>query len=128
MGDQIGAPTLAREIAAGTLQVLESAGALTEKGGVYHLTAGGETSWHEFAKAIVQEANEAQRRPAWMNAPTGGRDLVVKRVTAITTAEYPTPARRPAFSVLSNNKIKNTFDLELPDWHEQLRSVFRAAD
>jgi len=126
VGDQTGAPTLAREIAAGTMRILESrGGALGEKRGTYHLTAGGETSWRGFATAIIDEAREAQWKPDWMTAVTGGREFLVKRVNAITTAEYPTPARRPAYSVLSNARVRETFGVSLPDWREQLRSVFR---
>lgn len=126
VGDQIGAPTLAREIAAGTMQVLENSRAFEEKGGVYHLTAGGETSWHGFALAIVDAACEIERKPDWMSAATGGRELSVKMVNAITTAEYPTPAQRPAFSVLSNDRLREAFGVLLPDWREQLHGVFRA--
>jgi dTDP-4-dehydrorhamnose reductase len=125
VSDQIGAPTLASQIAAGTMKVLLiGEQPLREKSGIYHLTAGGETNWHAFAVTIVLEARSFGEKPDWMRTVTGGRGLSVKRVNAITTAEYPTPARRPAYSALSNNKIKEAFGVELPDWREQLHSVF----
>ena len=61
--------------------------------GIYHLTAAGETTWYEFACAILEE--EATR----------GRPLITRRIIPITTAEYPTPASRPIFSVLSNSHL-----------------------
>jgi dTDP-4-dehydrorhamnose reductase len=125
VSDQIGAPTLASEIAGATVNILDIGGAaLTEKCGIYHLTASGQTSWHGFASAIVDEARAASKDLGWMAAATGGRALAVKRVTAISTGEYPTPARRPAYSVLSNARLRETFGVALPDWREQLRGVF----
>jgi dTDP-4-dehydrorhamnose reductase len=53
-----------------------------------------------------------------------GQPLITRRITAITTEKYPTPARRPAYSVLSNSHLKEIFDLELPDWKLQLASAF----
>ena len=130
VSDQLGAPTLAKEIAAGTLKILEgSIEEHEEKRGLFHLTAAGETSWHGFAEAIVEEAAAVRgKETKWMLAAIPGRDLRVKRVTAISSAEYPTPARRPAYSVLSNKKVGDTFAVRLPDWREQLRSIFRGND
>lgn len=127
--DQFGAPTWCREIAKGTVAVLER---LTQQGqgeiskfcGTYHITAAGQTSWFEFAEAILERASRTVRSVAWFAAATGGRPLVVRRVTPITTAQYVTPARRPAYSVLSNIRLKQELGLELPDWRAQLDSVF----
>jgi dTDP-4-dehydrorhamnose reductase len=126
--DQFGAPTWSREIAKGTARVLAQ---LSEQGshtvpsvsGTYHMTAAGKTSWFEFAEAILEETSRLPRGTPWFETATKGQALVTRRVTAITTAEYPTPARRPAFSVLSNSRLKEIFGLELPDWKLQLNSA-----
>ena len=106
VADQIGAPTPAAWIA-------DATSALILKGvntsGTWHLTTGGETSWHEFAEAIVDEAHL--------------RGLIGRkpRVVGITTADYPTPARRPAYSVLDTSRLERDFGILPPDWREGLR-------
>ena len=110
--DQVGCPTWSRMIAETTAlalkQVLRSpdANSLT---GVYHLAASGQTSWQGFAQAIIDLM------------PTEGKKCTL--VEPITTADYPLPAKRPAFSVLSCEKLQRTFGLRLPDWHESLKQV-----
>ena len=131
VNDQIGAPTWSREIASATAEVLQkffdrtgNVSAWAELGGTYHITAGGETSWFEFAKAILEEAKKQATSPAaWLAEATHGRPLLSRVVTPITTAEYPTPARRPAYSVLSNIHTVRTFGIELVDWRTQLHRV-----
>ena len=88
------------------------------------MTAGGETTWSDFAEAILEEAH---RPPAggWFAAATNHRPLIARRIDAITTAEYPTAARRPAYSVLSNVRLVRTFRVQLPDWRTQLAAVFK---
>lgn len=112
VSDQIGAPTWSRMIAEATAQVLSQLKAdrsrLDEVGGLYHLTAAGETSWHGFAQAIL----ELSRADC--------------RLLPITTAEYPTPARRPARSVLDHSKLRETFGLALPDWADSLRQCLES--
>jgi len=132
--DQIGAPTWSREIAAGTLRILAhlaerglTPDSFSEVSGTYHMTAAGETSWHGFAEAILKERSHASPNAAWIAAATGGLPQVTKRVIPIPTAEYPTPARRPAYSVLSNARLQQTFSLQLPGWRQQLHAVFQAA-
>lgn len=125
VNDQIGAPTWSREIASATAGVLQRifdrTGNWTELSGTYHMTAGGETSWFEFAKAILEEAKkQATSPPPWFAAATHGKPLLSREVTPITTAEYPTPARRPEYSVLSNTHCARTFGIELADWRTQL--------
>ncbi|MCK5623860.1 MAG: dTDP-4-dehydrorhamnose reductase, partial [Alphaproteobacteria bacterium] len=94
VADQTGAPTWARGIAGATALILARCGApaetgiLAEKGGLYHLTASGETTWHGFADAIVE----------WLRAT--GQPVRCKQVHPIPTSDYPTPARRPANSLL----------------------------
>jgi dTDP-4-dehydrorhamnose reductase len=132
VNDQIGAPTWSREIASATAEVLEklfdrtgNASAWAESSGTYHMTAGGETSWFEFAKAILEEAKKQATSPApWLAEATHRKPLLSRVVTPITTAEYPTPARRPAYSVLSNTHIARTFGIELADWRTQLHRAW----
>lgn len=113
--DQHGSPTWARAIAEATALIVarcraaDGPGELTECGGLYHLTAAGKTTWHGFADAIV-----AQMRAA-------GNPVACRCVLPIPTAEYPTPARRPAYSVLDCGKLESTFDIRLPAWEDQLR-------
>ena len=131
VNDQIGAPTWSREIASATAEVLPrffdrtgNVSAWAELGGTYHMTAGGETSWFEFAKAILEEAKKQATSPApWLAEATHRKPLLSRVVTPITTAEYPTPARRPAYSVLSNIHTVRTFGIELADWRTQLHRV-----
>jgi len=129
--DQIGAPTWCREIARSTSAILqgvvnEAFGATSagDISGTYHMTAGGTGSWYEFTRAILDEAARAPGHTPWFTAATQGRPLLAKRVLPITTDQYPTPARRPAYSVLSNSRLNRTFGVELPDWRAQLHSAF----
>ena len=129
--DQIGAPTLSREIARATTNILaqicdaeRGPFSLADVSGIYHMTAGGETSWCDFAKAILEEAAMASSTTPWLTAATGNLPLLARRVIPISTDEYPTPARRPAYSVLSNARLTRTFSLRLPDWRNQLHSIF----
>lgn len=112
VADQIGSPTWSRMIAETTSLALKqvlSLGEARESSGVYHLRAGGETNWHEFASRIIELMPSAERK--------------CKAVEAITTADYPTPAQRPAYSVMSCEKLRRTFGLVLPDWEQSLRLV-----
>ncbi len=114
VADQTGAPTWARGIAGATALILARCGApaetggLAEKGGLYHLTASGETSWHGFAEAIVD----------WMRATD--QPVRCKQVHPIPTSDYPTPAKRPANSLLDCAKLRETFGIVMPDWRDQL--------
>jgi len=129
--DQIGAPTLSREIAKATAAILASlsgrepgAASLPAASGIYHMTGAGETSWCDFASAIVEKAKTAPQDLRWFSEATGGLPNIARRVLPITTSEYPTPARRPAYSVLSNARLNRTFSIHLPDWRTQLDSIF----
>jgi dTDP-4-dehydrorhamnose reductase len=93
-------------------QVLASRNA-AEFCGLYHLAAGGVASWHEFAEAIVNLMPAEQKK--------------CSVVEAITTPEYPTPARRPAYSVLGCDKLERTFGLRLPHWRQGLELVLDKA-
>ena len=128
--DQFGTPTWSREIARGTESVLRQLSGcgqdeIARLGGIYHMTATGKMSWWEFADKIVEEARRMPRGVPWFEAATKGQPLVARRVDAITTEEYPTPANRPAYSVLSNHRLKQKFGVELPSCSTQLRAVFK---
>ncbi len=110
VADQIGTPTPAALIADVTAQALRHAGG---QSGTWHLTASGQTSWHGFAEAIFAEA-----------LARGVMDHV-PRVEAIASAEYPTPAKRPSWSVLDNSRLQQDFGIELPAWQDGLRAVVR---
>ncbi len=108
VADQIGTPTPAALIAEVTAQALQHQGQLS---GTWHLTASGQTSWHGFAEAIFAEALAA------------GVLVKAPNVQAITSVEYPTPAKRPAWSVLDNRKLQQDFGIILPTWQEGLHRV-----
>jgi dTDP-4-dehydrorhamnose reductase len=112
VADQIGSPTWSRMIAEATALALKqtlTASAPSAFNGVYHLRAGGETNWHAFASRIIELMPPAERK--------------CKAIEAITTADYPTPARRPAYSVMSCDKLRRTFGIELPHWEQSLQHV-----
>jgi dTDP-4-dehydrorhamnose reductase len=131
VADQTGAPTSSRAIASATTEVVmrelkdsSSNDLFASRRGIYNMTAAGETTWHGFATAIVDEAHRATPAPPWMASATANRPLIVKQVKPIATAEYPTPARRPAYSILSNERLAQTFGVRLPDWRTQLSAAF----
>lgn len=103
VADQIGAPTYAGSIAAACKQlldiILEQGGITSVQSGVYHFSCGGETSWADFAKALFI-----------------ANGITNIKVHSITTDQYPTPAKRPAYSVLNCNKLQDTFAIALPNW------------
>ena len=129
VSDQIGAPTWSREIARATAAVLSQLASREQKAysdlkGVYHMTAAGQASWCEFAQAILEEASHVPPEVSWFARITGGRPLVARCIIPITSAEYVTPARRPASSVLSNFKLQEAFAVQLPTWRTELRQAF----
>ena len=130
VGDQYGAPTWARMLAESTAIVVAKALERNSVGGrwqsgLFHLTAGGQTTWAGFARAILEDYEELIDWPA----ETGefGGELKAKRVVEITTEQYKTPARRPRNSVLSNAQIHAAFGIVLPDWRDQLRLAMQDA-
>lgn len=98
--DQIGTPTYARDLARVIMTVIEKG----IKPGVYHFSNEGVISWYDFTKAI--------HRIAGINTC---------KVLPLHTSEYPTPANRPAYSVLDKTKIKETYGIEIPYWEESLK-------
>jgi dTDP-4-dehydrorhamnose reductase len=113
--DQRGAPTWSRLIAEATalLAARCADGGRFEPGdrsGTYHLTCGGRTTWYGFAERIREFGLDRGLLPE-----------TCARLEPIPTSGYPTPARRPEFSVLSNEKLLKGFGLALPDWEEALQ-------
>jgi dTDP-4-dehydrorhamnose reductase len=121
--DQRGAPTASLELARATAELFATAGdarplreadleQVAAASGVYHATASGETTWYGFARAIFEDASA--------RALEG---LRVPRLVPIPTSEYPTPARRPANSVLSSELLARTFGVRLAHWRDGLARV-----
>jgi dTDP-4-dehydrorhamnose reductase len=108
VNDQIGSPTPARWLAVATaLAVARN----RDGSGTWHVVAGGECSWHEFAMAIYGES---------LSAGVIGK---TPKLLGIPSSEYPTKAKRPAYSRLDTSKFAADFGLRLPDWREGLRQV-----
>ena len=110
--DQHGAPTSSEQLARATIELLDAG---SERSGIYHATASGATTWFGFAGAIF----EGRRRAL-------GGEFRIPTLVPITTAQYPTPARRPKNSVLSNAKLENVFGVRLGDWREGLEEALAA--
>ncbi len=108
VADQRGNPTSALDIANAIIAI--AARVKDDKSpalrGIFHMTGSGEATWADFAESIFQEAAARGRRPT--------------RVRPITTADYPTPARRPANSRLDNEKLSRVYGLKLPEWRPSL--------
>ena len=117
VNDQIGAPTWSRHVADVTANIIAQAKAskdvtqfIEQHAGIYNLSGAGETSWHSFAKAIFELLEQQGEQVAKLNA--------------IPTSAYPTPAQRPLYSCLDNQKLHQTFDIKLPDWQISLDLAF----
>ena len=107
VADQTGVPNWSRELAAATAKLIgQGRSYLADRAGLYHLSSTGSTTWHGFAQAIVGSAGKP-------------------RVTPIMTADYPTPARRPAYAVLGTARFERTFGFGLPAWQESLAACLR---
>ena len=118
VADQMGAPTWSTTIARTTKTILEKLDLAKQeneqknakKNGlntVYHLSSSGQTTWHDFASSIARITNSDTK------------------VTAITTEDYPLPARRPKNSLLDNSKLFQVFGLKLPYWEEDLAACIK---
>lgn len=121
VADQVGTPTYTGDLAEAIFNLLK----LTDHGsritdhslyGLYHFSNAGQCSWHEFAAEIVRQARER------------GESLQVKMVVPIRTEEYPLPARRPAWSVLSTAKYRAVTGAEIPGWKESLGKYLEERD
>jgi dTDP-4-dehydrorhamnose reductase len=107
VADQTGTPTYARDLATTILEIIKQ-GIVP---GVYHYSNEGTTSWYDFTKAIHRIA--------------GINSCLVK---PIHTEDYPTPAKRPHYSVLDKSKIKNTFNISIPWWEDSLKDCLKELD
>lgn len=115
--DQFGCPTWCRLIAEATAHVVARRLRTPDDpslNGVYHLASSGQTSWHGFAEAIINSMPESDRQ--------------CRTIDGIPTCDYPTPAKRPAFSVLSCQKLQDTFGLNLPDWRTSLAQAMEPTE
>ncbi|MBW4673524.1 MAG: dTDP-4-dehydrorhamnose reductase [Desmonostoc geniculatum HA4340-LM1] len=111
VADQIGSPTWAKDIAAVIGEMIPKL--TTDIAGTYHYTNSGVASWYDFAIAIFEEAQQL------------GFPLKVENIIPITTSEYPTPARRPAYSVLACGKISTLLGKYPPHWRQRLREMLK---
>jgi dTDP-4-dehydrorhamnose reductase len=113
VADQHGTPTSADDIAGAILDIAKHVGTNADLSpwGTYHLVAGGETTWHGLAAEIFARASQA--------------GLKTPKLEAITTADYPTPAARPAYSVLDTSKIRAAFGIALPPWQKGVADCVR---
>lgn len=100
VADQIGTPTYAGDLASAIHTIIKHEKWIP---GIYHFTDEGVASWYDFTKAIFEMA---------------GKEV---KVNPIPTSAYPTPAKRPLYSVLSKSKIKNTYRIDIPYWRDSLR-------
>jgi dTDP-4-dehydrorhamnose reductase len=103
VNDQIGSPTYAADLAQAMITILESPNWIP---GIYNYSNEGEISWYEFAMAIKE---------------LGGYDC---NVDGIPSASYPTPAKRPEFSLLDKRKIREIYNLDIPNYKESLEKIF----
>lgn len=115
IADQFGAPTTASLIADVTAQIVArhwlSGRPAAFAGGVYHLAAAGETSWHGYATEVLRMA-------AALGVPL---QVNLEHIEAIPATAYPLPASRPANSRLNTSKLRETFGIHLPDWQQGIR-------
>lgn len=109
--DQVGTPTWTGDLATAIVQLIPQLN--SETSGIYHYTNSGVTSWYDFAIAIFEEAKLL------------GVPLKIQQVIPITTAEYPTPARRPAYSVLNGKKLATLLGNHPPQWRSGLRTMLK---
>lgn len=114
--DQFGSPTSSESISDATISALKNWD--ESKNGLYHLVNTGETSWHGFAREIVTRYSELQAEKNWPSLKTA-----VENVSGITTAEYPTPAKRPANSRMEVAKLATNLGVTLPPWQLALEKV-----
>jgi len=100
--DQTGTPTYAADLASALMQMLVGNSKGAEKYGIYHYSNEGVASWYDFTKAIHE---------IWG---------ITCKVKPIKTKDFPTPAKRPHYSVMDKTKIKEHFFIEIPHWREAL--------
>ena len=106
--DQIGTPAWTADITRALLSLIE-----VDARGVFNFTNEGVASWYDFASEIIANASEL------------GFPLKVKKISPIPTADFPTPATRPAYSVLSKVKIRQVLDYPIPHWRKSLAAMMQ---
>ena len=110
VGDQIGCPTYAQDIAKSIVSILSCLDLKDSSSGIYHYCGDEPCSWYDFARAIFLEAEvQGLKTPSY--------------VKSITTADYPTPAIRPAYSVLDCTKIESWFGVTRSNWRDGIKIV-----
>ena len=90
---------------------------MTAKSGIYHTTAQGETTWHKFAEAILLEYRDRLRN---LGCTADWCSRALESLTPISSSEYPSPAARPIYSLLCNDKLCRDFGIRMPHWRTQL--------
>jgi dTDP-4-dehydrorhamnose reductase len=115
--DQIGAPTGADLLSDVTAQAIRTVQREPQLGGTYHAVAAGETSWHGYARFVIEWAR-AHGRPIKVAADA---------IKAVPTSAYPTPAQRPLNSRLATDKLRRSFDLALPHWQTGVERMLTEA-
>ena len=105
--DQIGTPTYAHDIAKMVLQLLSEPSNMHQMKGIFHYSNEGVTSWYDFARAIFELS------------------AIKCQVSPIESKDYPTPAKRPPFSLMNKEKIKRTFNIEIPHWRSSLKHCLK---
>ncbi|MCD0420806.1 dTDP-4-dehydrorhamnose reductase [Rubrivivax sp. JA1024] len=113
VADQIGAPTGADLLADVTAHALRQAVADPALAGTYHCVAGGETSWHGYARLVVEHARDAGH----------ALRITPEAIEPVPTSDYPTPARRPLNSRLDTSALRERFGLHLPPWQDGVRRM-----
>lgn len=106
VSDQVGSPTYAADLANALIHIINEDQKGNKHSGIYHYSNTGVMSWYDFAIAICNLAD----------LPT--------IITPIATTEYPTPAKRPAYSVMDLSKTENDFGISLLKWNDSLRACF----
>jgi dTDP-4-dehydrorhamnose reductase len=107
--DQIGTPAWTADITRALLSLIEA-----DASGVFNFTNEGVASWYDFASEIIANARDL------------GLPLKVKKISPIPTVDFPTPATRPAYSVLSKVKIRQMLDYSIPHWRESLTAMMQS--
>jgi dTDP-4-dehydrorhamnose reductase len=120
IADQTGSPTWARMLAETSAVVVARmlSSDAADVSGVYHATASGQTSWHGFTEAILQESLVRLKK---LGLPSDWCERALESLRPVSTSEYPTTAKRPAYSVMSGTKLEQVFGVRMPDWREQLQ-------
>ncbi|MGH6626612.1 MAG: dTDP-4-dehydrorhamnose reductase [Burkholderiaceae bacterium] len=113
--DQFGAPTGADLLADVTAHAIRQVLQRPQDAGLYHLAAGGATTWHGYAKHVLAQAERSQ----------SAIKIIAKEVTPVPTSTFPTPAKRPHNSRLNTAKVQATFGLSLPPWQQGVDRMLR---